>query len=203
MSASTKLPPVPVEILPPGKKISKKEVEGLTNRLFYQQEEKKKQNDDKRTKQLEDGTYHSKTIRSNELESLVDRVYSRPMERAHKAVEERDAKAKADAAAQRKVLSIDESNDMVARMYYTERERHKVRQEQLVAKYQPRTEKKRLTKEAQDAFAERNVTAAVARKKKMKDELFEKIILPRETTFRKLSPEEVKASAERLCQKKT
>ena len=202
MSSSTKLPPVPVEILPPGKKITKSEAEGLSKRLFSDSEEKKKKMSDKNLATLEGGMHKVAPISKEQLDGLVGRIYTGAMDKSKKsAAKIEDDRAKA-IEANRKTLDATELDEFVGRVYSLAIERHRARSDQLILKYRPAPETKKLTMSQQAGFVSRNCEAAVQKRKDEREKLYQTVIVPLNPVFRKLSKEEAAASGLRLSAKK-
>ena len=199
MTSTTKLPPVPWETLPPGKKITKSEVEGLSKRLFYDSEERKKKLADKNLATLEGGMHKVAPISKDQLNGLVGRIYKGAMDKATRSAEILASIRAKEIEANRTVLDAQGLDDFVGRVYTAAIERQKVRSDQLIQKYRPDPKKKKLTKDQQAGFVARNCEAAVLKRKEEREKLYQKVIVPLNPVFRTLTKEEVKASAERLC----
>ena len=199
MTSSTKLPPVPVETLPPGKTITKSEVEGLSKRLFYDSEERKKKLADKNLATLEGGMHKVAPISKDQLKGLVGRIYQGAMDRSKRFAETLDASRAKEIEANRTVLDAQGLDDFVGRVYTAAIERHKARSNELIQKYRPDPEKKKITKDQQAGFVERNCETAIKKRKEEREKLYQTVIAPLFPVFRKMTKEEVKASAERLC----
>jgi len=202
MSSSKKLPPLPVEILPPGKKITKEEAESLNNSLFYESDEKKKKLIDKNHQILEGGMYHSAQLSKAQVSGLVRRIYEAPMENAKKKIELREAAQFKEKEASRKVLNTDDLQQFVTRSYAVAMEKKKARDEALIAKYRPEPEHKKLSSSDQAAFVQRNFVEAIAKRKAEKEKLYKTCVEPLDPVFAKLTKEELAATATRLSTKK-
>ena len=186
----------------PPRKLTKEEDEAVTQRLFYQQAERARTLQQKRQATLEAGVYKQEPLSKETTESLVHRIYEQQMEKKKRLEEEHQKKREA-LAAPVKTMTQDDMSEMVKRMYYQQQERTVKTKEHLRAKYQPETEKKRLTKEQQDECGNRLFKGSKARKEEIRKKIFDQYVAPMDPPNKKITKEQMKAMGERLCTTKT
>jgi hypothetical protein len=182
----------------PSRKLTKEELTQVTDRLFYKQQERAKQNEEKRREKLESVGIPKKPLTSQGQENLVQRIYTAQLERKKKQQEHQEEQ-RASSTVNTKQISEAELTESVQRMYYAQKEHSNKEREKLAEKYGMKVDHKKLEKEQQQAMANRLSTWT---KEEARKKLFEKYIAPMDPPVVKISADQVKAMADRLCKKK-
>lgn len=183
------------------KVLSKEEAEACTERLYDRSMQDMKRRDEKRKQELANppGRVPAKKITTTDLDSLVNRVYTRQLEMKQNRAAEVEKKQEKEATATKKTLSEEELQESVQRMYNQQREIKMKTMQKLEKQFHPPPEKKTLTKDQVVAVGDRLSKGWKEQKEAAKQKIWARDYAAMEPKQSKITPDEVKEMANRLC----
>lgn len=136
-----------------------------------------------------------------EIDKAVERLYTVAIEQKKRKLEQSESSLHSKDAPKSVVRTQEEIEDGVNRLYNQSIETMKMSREKSISRYQhkPAQHSPRMTL---DESTKRLYTDSLQRKQDTQTELFEKYVKATEVKCRKLTTDEVKASADRLSSKK-
>ena len=179
------------------------DTEELTKRLFYQQQERSKQVEEKRQKTLKDNEtrllWTNKRLTKEDEKGMVDRIYVQQMTRQEQRREQHIKTLEANTKAKNlKTLTQSDLSEVTQRMYTSEVERRKIKEETLGKKYQPPPVKKTLDMEKLKEVNSRLYEETKGKKEKTRQVLYNKYCAQDLPVSKKLNKSQQQEMASRL-----
>lgn len=177
----------------PARKLTKEEIDKTSERLVHRPP----------PPEIKDAVELSpRIVRDKEqIDKSVERLYTVAVEQKKKRLQEADSASHSKDAVKTVTRTPDEIEEGINRLYTQSIDSLKASRQKSQERYlhKPETHSPRMTIEES---TQRLYTESLQKKKETREELFKKYVAATAVRCRKLSPEEIKASADRLCAKK-